>query len=113
MIFRCARRLRLPLAWLVLSFAGCGGGLPAAFPGRADVGQAEVGWCDMIVKTKLVGPDAADACKAAIPASSAACLKGMTKCFKQRLDSYGENAPDKGIITAECKEETQINLPAD
>jgi hypothetical protein len=37
----------------------------------------------------------------------------MTKCFKQRVQSYGDNLPDKGLLVAECKEETQFNLTAD
>lgn len=87
--------------------------MPAAFPGRAALVQAQSGWCDMLVKTKLAGADATGSCKSAIPTSSPAFLKGMTKCFAQRIESYGESVPDKGIIVAECKEETQFNIPAD
>jgi hypothetical protein len=102
----------LALGWFG-ALVACGGGLPAAFPGRADIAKAEVGWCDMLVKTKLAGAESMTDCKAAIPTASAGFLKGMTKCFKTRMESFGDSAPDKGLLFAECKEETYFNLPAD
>lgn len=52
-------------------------------------------------------------CKAATPTGSAAFVKLATKCYENRVASYGDNAPDTRLMADECKDEVVYQLPED
>lgn len=88
---------------------------PASSADRSAVESAQKAWCDSLAK--LSGAPGTwehlGACKGAYPTSSAAYLRGMTKCFAQRKESYGPSGPDTGHIVAECNDEVTIKMAID
>jgi hypothetical protein len=99
-------------AVLVVALASC---TPAASADRSAVESAQKAWCDSLAK--LSGAPGTwehlGACKAAYPTASAPYLRGMTKCFAQRKESYGASGPDNGHIVAECNDEVTIKMALD
>jgi hypothetical protein len=100
----------LPLSKLlagIVVLAACSSTGPASYPDRNRVVSAQAAWCDTLDKMhKDPGPWSRLAeCKAAFPAASAPYLKGMAKCFFERVQREGENAPDNTQIVEECNGE--------
>ena len=97
-----------------LGAAACSGG-PANFPDKNGVVAAEASWCDTLAKMRKEPGEwgrLAD-CKAAYPTASGPFLKGMAKCFFERVQRDGENAPDNTIIVEECNAEAVAFMTGD
>jgi hypothetical protein len=108
---------RFGLAVLLGTVASCGGATTSTnFPGKGDVVNAQAKWCESLSKIHSgagqAWPHTAD-CKAALPTASAAYLNGMNKCFAQRIEQYGDAAPDNTQIVTECDDEVLVNMPLD
>lgn len=96
------------------AFAACGGA-PANYPDKSDVVAAQAAWCQSLAKIEGAGDGwehMAD-CKDVYPTASSAYLRGMTKCFSERLQSEGNDAPDKAQVIADCTDEVMVKMPGD
>ena len=102
------------LASLVL-LSACGGGPPALAADRADVVKAEQAWCAMLAQASGAGAkwEHEAACKAAFPTGSAGYIGLAAKCFKERLESMGKDAPDSRELAASCNDDILFHLPAE
>jgi hypothetical protein len=100
------------LTILGTALAACHVAAPVAFPDKPELVRAQAGWCDLLVKSGLAEASSRATCAAAITTASPAFLKAMTKCVAQRLESYGQKRPDRGILVAECRDEAQYNIGA-
>src|SRR5258706_6140062 len=100
--------------WVVaLGLSACGGAaVPSTFAGKPDVVAAEAGWCDALGKLAGSGDkwERMAECKALVPAASAAYVKGMTKCFPTRMESYGKGAPDSHQVVTDCNYEVLVAI---
>ena len=98
-----------------LATTSCGGGAPGgSVPGTPDVQKAQAEWCASLAKQS--GGESWEhtaACKSAATTASAAYLRGMTKCFTNRLEQAGDQAPDHSQIVVDCNDEVVVGLPAD
>lgn len=94
------------------SLPGCGGP-GAGYPDKPGVETAQAGWCDSLAKIHgtAEGWEHLSDCKSSYPTGSAAFVKGMTKCYADRIDALGDQAPDTAAITADCTEEVIVKLP--
>jgi len=101
----------VPGFFLVL--AACGG--PSTAADQSAVQAAENGWCQGLAKQSgsASGWEHMAACQGAYPSSSAAYLRGMTKCIAARKESYGDKAPDTGHLVAECNDEVTTKITVD
>ncbi|MFO0589724.1 MAG: hypothetical protein U0441_19450 [Polyangiaceae bacterium] len=97
-----------------LFVAACSGA-PAKYPDGGGVTAAQAGWCDMLAKIRKEPGEwgRLGECKAAFPTASAPYLKGMTKCFFERVQRDGDNAPDNSTIVDECSAEAVAFMTAD
>ena len=87
----------------------------AGFPDRPGVEAAQTSWCDTLAKIHG-GPDGWEHlsdCKSAYPNGSPAFIKAMAKCYADRIESYGENAPDVAALREECTQDVVVKLPFD
>ncbi len=86
--------------------AACSGG-PASYPDKSGVVAAEAGWCDTLAKIRKEPGEwgRLAECKAAYPTASGPFLKGMAKCFFDRVQRDGDNAPDNTVVVEECNAE--------
>src|SRR4051812_11941281 len=98
---------------VALGIAGCGGAaVPSSFAGKPDVVAAEAGWCDALGKLARSRDKwgRMAECKALVPAASAAYIKGMSKCFPTRMETYGKDAPDSHQIVTDCNDEVLVAI---
>lgn len=105
----------LALAAPAVLAAACSGGGPASYPDRNGVVAAQAEWCDMLGKIRKeegAWPRLGE-CKAAFPTASAPYLKGMTKCFFERVQREGDAAPDNTLIVEECNNEAVAYMQGD
>jgi len=95
--------------------AACSGGGPANYPDKNGVTTAQAEWCGTLEKvTKETGPwGRAGECKGAFPTASAAYLKGMAKCFFERVQRDGDSAPDNTTVVDECNNEAVAYMVGD
>lgn len=112
--FRLARRAA---AVLVAAFAvaACGGA--ANYPDVPDVAKAQGAWCDALAKSEGQGPgwEHMNDCRGASPAASPAYLRGISKCFFERVDEARQSgdpaAADRSLLLSECNEKVLTELP--
>lgn len=99
---------------LVLLAAACSGA-PASYPDSKGVSAAQKAWCDMLAKIhKEPGTWSREGeCKGAFPTASAAYLKGMAKCYFDKVQSEGDNAPDNTTVVDECNTGTLATMLGD
>lgn len=98
------------VAFSVLGSAACKGGY-ASYPDASNVAQAQAAWCASLAKV-IKDVDVAG-CKSSTSTASAAFLKGMAKCFPQRLTELGDKAPDQNVLVSECTESVTVSMTAD
>jgi hypothetical protein len=100
---------------LITSFAACGGGLSASFPDASTVVSGEAIWCKGLAKAHGEGDKWShmSACQAAFPSSSSAYLKGMAKCFPDRVTQAGEKAADNQQLITDCNDTVTAGMNAD
>lgn len=100
---------------VALVASACAGPPPAATPDTDAVVRAQAQWCSMLARVagNETGWSDLDTCKAARPAGSAAFIKLAAKCYEERTQTYGENAPDTRLLADECKDEVVFKLPDD
>lgn len=103
------------LATSALALAACSGGAPANYPDTKGVVAAQAAWCDTLAKIRKEPGEwgRLGECKAAYPTASGPYLKGMAKCFFDRVQRDGDNAPDNTIIVEECNNEAVAFMTAD
>jgi hypothetical protein len=109
-LLRCACAATL----VVSSLLGCGSP-GAGYPDRPGVEAAQASWCDGLAKIHG-GPDGWEPlskCKSAYPTGSPGFIKGMTKCYAERMESLGDQAPDTSAIVADCTDEVVVKLSFD
>lgn len=102
------------MAAAALTFAACGGP-PAGYPDTSGVVAAQEVWCKALAKTQGAGDawEPMASCKSAYPTASAVFLKGVAKCYADRVEAAGDTAPDGTQILADCTEEVIVKMPAD
>jgi len=102
-------------ATAALGLAACSGGGPANYPDQKGVTTAQAEWCDTLAKVrKEPGPwGRLGECKGAFPTASAAYLKGMAKCFFERVQRDGDDAPDNSTVVDECNNEAVAYMVGD
>ncbi len=99
----------------LLPLAACGGN--ANYPDRPDITQAQAGWCDALAQSEGSGPswDSMNDCRGASPAASPAYIRGMTKCFFERVEEAKQAgdpaAADRALLLSECNEKVLVDLP--
>jgi hypothetical protein len=96
------------------SLAACGSP-GAGYPDRPGVEAAQASWCDTLAKIHG-GPDGWEHlsdCKSAYPDGSPAFVKAMATCYAERIESYGENAPDSASLREECTQDVVVKLTFD
>lgn len=98
-----------------LTVAACSGGGQASYPDRNGVVAAQAAWCDTLAKMRKEPGEwgRLAECKATYPTSSGPYLKGMAKCFFDRVQRDGDNAPDNTIIVEECNTEAVAYMTGD
>jgi len=100
----------------LLPLAACSGA-GANYPDRPDVAQAQEGWCLALAKSEGSGPawEHTNTCRTADTAASPAYLRGMTKCFFERVSAAQEGgdtaAVDRSQMLGECNDKVLIDLP--
>lgn len=102
-------------ATVSLLVSACGGPPPAASPDTDAIVRAQAQWCSMLARVagNETGWSDLDTCKAARPAGSASFIKLAAKCYEERTQTYGSNAPDTRLLADECKDEVVFKLPDD
>lgn len=100
---------------IVLLAAACSSTGPASYPDKKSVVAAQSAWCDMLAKISKEGDSwpRAGECKGAFPTASAPYLKGMAKCYFEKVQSEGENAPDNTTLVDECNTGTLATMLGD
>lgn len=94
---------------------GCGGP-GAGYPDKANVESAQNNWCETLAKIHGGGPGGFDRlsdCKDEYPTASAGFLKLMAKCYGDRIEAMGDNAPDSQALVDDCTDEIAVKLPFD
>lgn len=105
----------LSTALALVAAAACSSTGSANYPDRKGVVAAQGAWCDMLDKLHKE-PGAwthAAECKAAFPTASGPFLKGMAKCFFDRVQRDGDSAPDNSQIVEECDAEAVAFMVGD
>jgi hypothetical protein len=88
----------------LLLLLSCGGG-QAKHPDHGQVAKAQQAWCGMLAEAdgeELASWRHREACQEAFPTASAVFLQRLTKCYREALERYGDNAPDSGAIIDTC-----------
>ncbi len=103
------------LAAASLTIAACSGGARANYPDTKGVTAAQAAWCDTLAKVRKDPGEWArlGECKAVYPTSSGPYLKGMAKCFFDRVQRDGDSAPDNSVIVEECNAEAVAYMTGD
>ncbi|MEZ4298631.1 MAG: hypothetical protein R3B70_27010 [Polyangiaceae bacterium] len=97
-----------------LLLAACSGA-PASYPDSKGIVAAQAEWCDMLQKIRKEPGDWSrlGECKSFYPTASAPYLKGMSKCFFERIQRDGDSAPDNTTIVDECNNEAVAYMEGD
>lgn len=109
------RRAAAAALFAAFAAAACGG--QANYPDVPDVAKAQGVWCDTLAKSEGSGPawDHMSDCRGANPAASAAYIRGMTKCFFERVDEARQAgdpaAADRALFLSECNDKVLTELP--
>lgn len=104
----------LPLLAL-FPLAACAGA--ANYPDRPDIAEAQGGWCEALAKSEGSGPawEHMKDCRGADVASSAVYIRGMTKCFFERVNEAQQGGDTSGVdrsqMLGECNEKVLVDLP--
>jgi hypothetical protein len=106
---------RTALVAAALLVSACSGGGPASYPDKKGVVAAQAEWCGMLEKLRKEPGEwsRAGECKGAFPTASAPYLKGMAKCFFERVQRDGDSAPDNTTIVDECNTEAVAYMQGD
>lgn len=89
----------------------------ANYPDVPEVGKAQGTWCDALAKSEGAGPawEHMNDCRSATPAASPAYLRGISKCFFERVDEARKAgdpaAADRSLLLSECNEKVLTELP--
>ena len=102
------------VAALALFAAACSGG-PASYPDKNSVATAQAEWCDMLAKIRKEPGEWSRLaeCKGFFPTASAPYIKGMSKCFFERVQRDGDSAPDNTTVVDECNTEAVAYMLGD
>lgn len=111
----CSFAVLALLSASALALAACSGGAPASYPDAKNVAAAQAAWCDTLAKMRKEPGEwgRLAECKAASPTASGPYLKGMAKCFFERVQRDGDSAPDNTIIVEECNGEAVAFMTGD
>jgi hypothetical protein len=102
------------LGLFAVAAAACTG--PANYPDRSDVSAAQTEWCTALAKSEGQGPswEHFEHCRTAYPAASAPYIRGMQKCFFERVTASregGDAAVDRSQMLQDCNEKVLLDLP--
>lgn len=102
------------VAAAALLAAACSGG-PASYPDKNSVATAQAEWCDMLAKIRKEPGEWSrlGECKGFFPTASAPYIKGMSKCFFDRVQRDGDSAPDNTTVVDECNTEAVAYMLGD
>ncbi len=108
-----AKAARTALLGLLFAF-GCGGP-GAGYPDKPNVESAQNTWCETLAKVHggEGGFDRLSDCKDEYPTASAGFLKLMSKCYADRIQAMGDNAPDSQALVDDCTDEIAVKLAFD
>ncbi len=111
---RALRSLALGLGCALVG-AACSGGGGANYPDKSGVVKAQSEWCEMLQKIRKDPGEWSrlGECKGAFPTASAPYIKGMAKCFFERVQRDGDSAPDNSTIVDECNTEAVAYMVGD
>lgn len=103
------------LAGAALTASACSSGARANYPDTKGVVAAQAAWCDTLAKIRKEPGEwgRLGECKAFYPTASAPYLKGMAKCFFDRVQRDGDSAPDNTVIVEECNAEAVAYMTGD
>ncbi len=90
----------------------CGSPL-ANYPDASGVRAAQEEWCKSLAGSAGASWEHMSACKGAYPAASGAYLKGMGKCFSERREALGDEAPDNTQLLSDCNDEVTVAIRHD